>query len=45
MPPTHRTLTELAAYGSVGEVMAAEREIVRIMPRAVEIDGEMRLMA
>ncbi|MEO3798299.1 NUDIX hydrolase [Nonomuraea sp. B10E15] len=44
MPPTHRTLTELAACGSVGDVLATPREIVRIMPRAVEIEGEMRLV-
>nr|SBO91466.1 hypothetical protein BN4615_P980 [Nonomuraea gerenzanensis] len=44
MPPTHHTLTELSAYGSVADVLAAPREIETIMPRAVEIEGEMRLV-
>ncbi|MDP4500635.1 NUDIX hydrolase [Nonomuraea turcica] len=44
MPPTYHTLTELSAYDSVAEVLAAHREIVTIMPRAVEIEGEMRLV-
>ncbi|MFI7617817.1 NUDIX hydrolase [Nonomuraea terrae] len=44
MPPTHRTLSELSQYDGVGGVLAAPREIVTIMPRAVEIEGEMRLV-
>lgn len=44
MPPTYRTLSELSAYDSVAGVLAASREIVTIMPRAVEIEGEMRLV-
>ncbi|SEG75270.1 hypothetical protein SAMN05444920_104268 [Nonomuraea solani] len=44
MPPTYRTLSELSAYDSVPDVLAAHREIVTIMPRAVEIEGEMRLV-
>jgi 8-oxo-dGTP pyrophosphatase MutT (NUDIX family) len=44
MPPTHRTLSELCEYDSVGGVLATPREIVTIMPRAVEIEGEMRLV-
>ncbi|GAA4982263.1 8-oxo-dGTP pyrophosphatase MutT (NUDIX family) [Nonomuraea thailandensis] len=44
MPPTHHTLTELTAYDSVAGVLAAPREIETIMPRAVEIEGEMRLV-
>ncbi|MEW9554704.1 NUDIX hydrolase [Nonomuraea sp. NPDC050783] len=44
MPPTYRTLSELAAYGSVAEVLAAHRDIVTILPRAVEVEGEMRLV-
>ncbi|GAA1727826.1 hypothetical protein GCM10009734_36000 [Nonomuraea bangladeshensis] len=44
MPPTHRTLSELSAYGSVAEVLAVPRDIVTILPRAVEVEGEMRLV-
>ncbi|MBF8193463.1 NUDIX hydrolase [Nonomuraea sp. K274] len=44
MPPTHRTLSELSAYDTVAGALAEHREIVTIMPRAVEIDGEMRLV-
>ncbi|MEU6721083.1 NUDIX hydrolase [Nonomuraea sp. NPDC046802] len=44
MPPTFQTLTELAAYDGVREVLAAPREIETIMPKAVEIEGEMRLV-
>nr|WP_113704698.1 NUDIX hydrolase [Nonomuraea lactucae] len=44
MPPTYRTLDELAAYDSVGAVLTARREIVTTMPRAVEVEGEMRLV-
>ncbi|MEV1170018.1 NUDIX hydrolase [Nonomuraea sp. NPDC049784] len=44
MPPTYRTLTELSAHDSVAGVLAEHREIVPIMPRAVEIEGEMRLV-
>jgi 8-oxo-dGTP pyrophosphatase MutT (NUDIX family) len=44
MPPTYQTLTELAGLDSVAEIFAARREISAIMPRAVEIEGEMRLV-
>ncbi|MFC7590690.1 NUDIX hydrolase [Nonomuraea antimicrobica] len=44
MPPTHHTLGELTAYDRVADVLAARREIVTIMPRAVEIEGELRLV-
>jgi 8-oxo-dGTP pyrophosphatase MutT (NUDIX family) len=44
MPPTYHTLGELSAYDGVADVLAAPREIVTIMPRAVEIEGEMRLV-
>lgn len=43
MPPTYRTLSELAGCAGVAEVLATPREIVTIMPRAVEVDGELRL--
>ncbi|MFI6293872.1 NUDIX hydrolase [Nonomuraea sp. NPDC050790] len=44
MPPTYHTLNELAACASVGDALAVQRKIVTILPRAVEIEGEMRLM-
>ncbi|MFI7135937.1 NUDIX hydrolase [Nonomuraea sp. NPDC050153] len=44
MPPTYQTLSELAAHDSVAGILAEPREIVPIMPRAVEIEGEMRLV-
>ncbi|WP_084773701.1 NUDIX hydrolase [Nonomuraea candida] len=44
MPPTYATLSELAAHDSVAGVLAEQREITPIMPRAVEIGGEMRLV-
>ncbi|MEV7966473.1 NUDIX hydrolase [Sphaerisporangium sp. NPDC088356] len=44
MPPTLRTLTELAAYDDVAAVLACEREIVTFQPRAAEVDGEMWLV-
>ena len=44
MPPTYRTLNELAACDSVAAVLAARREIVTILPRVVEVDGEFQLV-
>lgn len=44
MPPTYTTLRELAAYPDSTAVLAAEREIVRVLPRVVEVDGEVRLV-
>ncbi|QFY13923.1 NUDIX hydrolase [Nonomuraea phyllanthi] len=44
MPPTYRTLSELSAHDSVAGILAERREIMTIMPRAVEIAGEMRLV-
>ncbi|ACZ83492.1 NUDIX hydrolase [Streptosporangium roseum] len=41
MPPTYRTLGELRDYRTVAEVLAAEREIVSLMPGIAEVDGEM----
>jgi 8-oxo-dGTP pyrophosphatase MutT (NUDIX family) len=43
MPPTYTTLKELARHDSVESVLAEEREIVTVLPRVVEIDGEFRL--
>ncbi|MCG5215251.1 NUDIX hydrolase [Streptosporangium sp. KLBMP 9127] len=45
MTPTRHTLTELAAYDGVPSILAAEREIVMVMPEVVEIDGEFRVVA
>jgi 8-oxo-dGTP pyrophosphatase MutT (NUDIX family) len=44
LPPTLATLSELSAYGSVAEVLAARREIVVQEPKARLIDGEPYLM-
>ncbi|MEU8250139.1 NUDIX hydrolase [Nonomuraea sp. NPDC048916] len=44
MPPTHQTLTELSAYDGVGTVLDTRREIVTILPKLLEIDGEWRLV-
>lgn len=44
MPPTYTTLNELTAHESVETVLATEREIVTVMPRVVEVDGEVRLV-
>jgi 8-oxo-dGTP pyrophosphatase MutT (NUDIX family) len=44
MPPTYHTLGELAAYDSVDSVLAERRQITTILPKAVEVEGEMRLM-
>ncbi|GAA0933554.1 hypothetical protein GCM10009560_39870 [Nonomuraea longicatena] len=44
MPPTYHTLRELSAYDSVEAVLAARREITAILPRAVEVEGELRLV-
>ncbi|MFE3452069.1 NUDIX hydrolase [Nonomuraea sp. NPDC059194] len=43
MPPTYRTLSELAEHPDVDSILATEREIVTIMPRAVERDGKLWL--
>ncbi|MFI6502380.1 NUDIX hydrolase [Nonomuraea typhae] len=44
MPPTYVTLRDLSACDSVAQALAVEREIVTILPRAVEIEGEWRLI-
>jgi 8-oxo-dGTP pyrophosphatase MutT (NUDIX family) len=44
MPPTYRTIRELSELGDVEDILAADREIVAIMPAAMEVDGEVRLM-
>ncbi|MFI9593481.1 NUDIX hydrolase [Nonomuraea sp. NPDC052265] len=44
MPPTSHTLAELARHDSVASGLAEERRITAILPTAVEVEGEMRLM-
>ncbi|MBG0827250.1 NUDIX hydrolase [Planomonospora sp. ID67723] len=44
MPPTYRTLKELASYEKVADVLETEREIVTLMPRIAEVDGEMHIV-
>ncbi|MEU4572538.1 NUDIX hydrolase [Nonomuraea sp. ATR24] len=44
MPPTRQTLAELAGHDGVESVLAEKREIVTIMPKVVEVDGEWRLV-
>jgi 8-oxo-dGTP pyrophosphatase MutT (NUDIX family) len=44
MPPTHRTLGELSAYEKVPDVLAAEREIVTLMPKIAEVNGEIHIV-
>ncbi|WP_233515419.1 NUDIX hydrolase [Marinitenerispora sediminis] len=44
LPPTAVTLAELARYPSPAAVLAADREIVPIEPRAREEDGRIRLV-
>lgn len=43
MEPTYHTLSELARHDSVDSVLGEEREIVTVLPRVVEVDGEFRL--
>ncbi|MEV6984576.1 NUDIX hydrolase [Sphaerisporangium sp. NPDC051017] len=42
--PTVRTLTELSVFADVPSVLACDREIVTIQPRAAEVEGEMWLV-
>ncbi|GII86794.1 hypothetical protein Ssi03_47840 [Sphaerisporangium siamense] len=44
MPPTIRTLTEVAAFEDVASVLASERRVVTFQPRAAEVEGEMWLV-
>lgn len=43
MPPTYRVLSDLARHDSVESVLAEKREIVTVVPRIVEVDGEFRV--
>jgi len=40
LPPTLVTLTELAGYGSVADVLAARRDIRPRLPEARVVDGD-----
>lgn len=44
LPPTWVSLTELCDYGSVGEVLAADREVNKIIPKVVHRDGAWRIV-
>ncbi|WP_229788511.1 NUDIX hydrolase [Thermopolyspora flexuosa] len=45
MPPTRRTIAEIAAYPEVGKVLAAERTVVTVAPEVVRgEDGVYRLL-
>lgn len=44
LPPTLATLTELAGYDSIAAVLAAERQITVLEPKAQIIDGEAYLV-
>ncbi|GAA0375113.1 hypothetical protein Acor_67530 [Acrocarpospora corrugata] len=43
LPPTLHTLREMAGFEAIAAVFANDRKIVTVMPRVVEVDGEMRL--
>ncbi|WP_432928698.1 NUDIX hydrolase [Microbispora sp. CA-135349] len=44
LPPTFRTLTEMAAFESIGDVFACPRSITTVQPEPAEVDGRMVLM-
>lgn len=44
MAPTYRTLQEMAAFETIGEVFSAQREITTVEPAAVEVDGKIVLV-
>jgi 8-oxo-dGTP pyrophosphatase MutT (NUDIX family) len=44
LPPTIVALRELAAFDTVAEVLAAPREVRRVMPRLVDDAGTLRLL-
>ncbi|GLX05771.1 NUDIX domain-containing protein [Microbispora sp. NBRC 16548] len=44
LPPTFRTLAEMAAFESAGDVLACPRSITTVLPEAAEVDGRMVLM-
>jgi hypothetical protein len=44
MPPTIVTLEEIAGYGSVADVLAADRSPGRIQPEVSTVDGQPAVM-
>ena len=44
MPPTWLTLSELAAFETADDVLAAEREIVRIAPTLIRDHDKVRIV-
>jgi 8-oxo-dGTP pyrophosphatase MutT (NUDIX family) len=44
LPPTIVALRELAAFDTVAEVLAVQREVRRVMPRLVDDAGTLRLL-
>jgi 8-oxo-dGTP pyrophosphatase MutT (NUDIX family) len=44
MPPTFRTLTEMAEYDDVAGVLGSDRRVETFQPHIAEVDGEMRLV-
>lgn len=44
MPPTRRTVAELSAFDTVADILATRRQIVTVMPAAVQVNGEVRLI-
>ncbi|MCC5579998.1 NUDIX hydrolase [Microtetraspora sp. AC03309] len=44
MPPTFRTLTELAGFETIDDVLREEHTITTVQPSAAEVDGEMVLI-
>lgn len=44
MPPTWRTLTELSRFGTVAEVLAAERRLEKVIPKVTREGRKLRLV-
>lgn len=44
MPPTYRTLSEMAGYDNVSAVLGSDRKVETFQPYVAEVDGEMRLI-
>ncbi|GIH63960.1 MULTISPECIES: NUDIX hydrolase [Microbispora] len=44
LPPTFKTLAEMAAFESAGDVLACPRSITTVLPEPAEVDGRMVLM-
>jgi hypothetical protein len=44
LPPTIVALRELAAFDTVADVLAVQREVRRVLPRLVDDAGTLRLL-